>query len=207
MTLEMTGLSLADAGKISQEEALRNADSRNNLALRFRLLEGGQGGCRIKSEFTLNKKAPFELYSSFRVIPIKVKGGRPDAEAVVSEAVRNALVAKGLRQAESDPDLDGQFVFGIKKTKGLELTPVADERRVREQSAGRRESRHAGDQCGGYENPQARVSVAGLPPGDRRLSTPGRCQPGAVGSIEDIAGGLSRCIGKSASTSKQPLPS
>jgi len=45
--------------RISQDEVLRQADSPNNLALRFRLSKtGGASGYPVKSEFTLDKKAP-----------------------------------------------------------------------------------------------------------------------------------------------------
>jgi len=74
--------------RISQDEALRQADSPNNLALRFRLSKtGGAAGYPVKSEFTLDKKAPLEQYGSFQVSPLKVEGGRPDAETVLSEAI------------------------------------------------------------------------------------------------------------------------
>jgi len=127
-TFDQALFDLATEGRISQEEALRQADSRNNLALRFRLSKTGEGaGYPIKSEFTLDRKAPLEQYATFRVSPLKVKGGRADAEAIFSEAIRYGLEAKGLRQVASDPDLDVQFVFGIKKTKGLSLQPIADE--------------------------------------------------------------------------------
>jgi len=133
-TFDQALYDLAVKGRISDEEALRNADSRNNLALRFRLSEVGEGiGYRIKSEYTLNKKAPFEQYATYKITPLKVQGGRPDAEAVFIEAIASALGAKGLQQSGADPDLDVQFVFGIKKTKGLALYPIADEGEAFEQ--------------------------------------------------------------------------
>ena len=127
-TFDQALFDLAAEGRITQDEALRQADSRNNLALRFRLSKSGEeSGYPIKSEYTLDKKAPLEQYATFRVSPLKVQGGRPDAETVFSEAIRYGLEAKGLRPVGSDPDLDVQFVFGIKKTKGLALQPIADE--------------------------------------------------------------------------------
>lgn len=121
-------------GRIGQDEALRHADSPNNLAVRFRLSRSGSAsGYPVKSESTLDKKAPLEQYGSFRVSPLKVEGGRPDAEAVISEAISYALKKKGLQQVDVDADLDMQFVFGIKKTKGLALEPIADEQEAFEQ--------------------------------------------------------------------------
>lgn len=133
-TFDQALYGLASEGRISQDEALRQADSRNNLALRFRLSKAGDAsGYPVKSEYTLAKTAPLEQYGSFRVSPLKVEGGRPDAETVLSEAIKHVMEKKGLRQVASDPDLDMQFVFGIKKTKGLALEPIADEKEAFEQ--------------------------------------------------------------------------
>ncbi|MGD8956762.1 MAG: PilT/PilU family type 4a pilus ATPase [Chromatiaceae bacterium] len=133
-TFDQALFDLVAAARISQEEALRQADSPNNLALRLRLSKtGAASGYPVKSEFTLDKKAPLEQYGSFRISPLKVEGGRPDAETVISEAIAHVLEKKGLRQKASDPDLDVQFVFGIKKTKGLALQPIADEQEAFEQ--------------------------------------------------------------------------
>ena len=121
-------------GRISQDEALRQADSPNNLALRFRLSKtGAASGYPVKSEFTLDKKAPLEQYGSFQISPLKVQGGRPDAEAVLSEAISHVLTNRGLVKADSDPDMSVQFVYGIKKTKGLALEPIGDEQEAFEQ--------------------------------------------------------------------------
>lgn len=133
-TFDQALYDLVVEGRIPQDEALRQADSRNNLALRFRLSQTGEGsGYPIKSEFTLDKKAPLEQYATFRISPLKVQSSKPDTETLFTAAIRYSLETKGLRQVDSDPDLDVQFVFGIKKTKELELQPIADEGEAFEQ--------------------------------------------------------------------------
>jgi len=128
VTFDAALFDLVAEGKISQEEALRQADSRNNLSLRFRLESpGDKPSYNIKSEYTLDKKAPFDHYETFRVTPLKVEDARRDVEPALSAAITFGLEKKGMQQAESDPDIDVQYVFGIKKTAGLGLQQMPDE--------------------------------------------------------------------------------
>lgn len=128
VTFDAALFDLVAEGKISQEEALRQADSRNNLSLRFRLEKpGDRPAYNIKSEFTLDKKAPFDHYETFRVTPLKVKDANRDVEPGLSAAITFGLEKKGLKQADSDPDIDVQYVFGIKKTAALGLEKMPDE--------------------------------------------------------------------------------
>lgn len=128
VTFDEALFDLVAEDKISQEEALRQADSHNNLSLRFRLEKPGKKpSYNIKSEYTLDKKAPFDHYETFRVSALKVQDVRHDIEPALKAAITYGLEKKGLQQAESDPDIDVQFVFGIKKTAGLELQKMPDE--------------------------------------------------------------------------------
>jgi len=128
VTFDAALYDLVAEGKISQEEALRQADSRNNLSLRFRLESpGDKPSYNIKSEYSLDKKAPFDHYEAFRVSALKVKDARADIEPLLNAAITYGLEKKGMRQVDSDPDVDVQYVFGIKKTKGLGLQEMPDE--------------------------------------------------------------------------------
>ena len=128
VTFDAALFDLVAEDKISQEEALRQADSRNNLSLRFRLESPGKRpSYNIKSEFTLDKKAPFDHYETFRVSPLKVLDADRDVEPVLSAAITYGLEKKGLRLDEFKPDVDVQYVFGIKKTAALGLQKMPDE--------------------------------------------------------------------------------
>ncbi len=81
----------------------------------------------IKSEFTLHKLAPFDHYHTYRVKPVRVDGRHPDAAGILTRAIGYALDQKGLEESSDQPDIEVQFVFGIKSAKGLDLEPVADE--------------------------------------------------------------------------------
>ena len=57
---------LYEQGKISEDEALRNADSRNNLSLQIRSNRQVSGNqYPMEKEFSFNRNAPFEQYVSF----------------------------------------------------------------------------------------------------------------------------------------------
>ncbi len=127
-TFDQALYELADQGRITEAEALRQADSRNNLALKFRLEKSGTDkGYPIKSEFSLVKTAPFDCYETFKIRPLKVEGGRDDARQVLDAGIAHALKVKGLKQAKTDPDVEVQYIFGVKDTKGLELAPMGEE--------------------------------------------------------------------------------
>jgi hypothetical protein len=75
--------------KISQEEALRHADSRNNLSLRFRLEQGVLNqAAPPKREVSFNRKAPFDHYRRFSIRPVKVsRERRPDIIEVLTRGI------------------------------------------------------------------------------------------------------------------------
>ena len=115
---------LALTGKISQEEALRHADSRNNVALQFRLNKSKFAGSAPpeKKEVSYNRTAPFEQYGSFRVRPLKVsKQRRDDQVEVLSKALRTVFESKEMDYDGKSPDIEVQYVFGLKDVKKLKL--------------------------------------------------------------------------------------
>lgn len=135
---------LVEQDRITEKEALRHADSVNNLSLRFRMEKPGSGGgCPIKSEFTISKTAPFDHHASFRVraLEIKTKSDR-DIEGDLTYAIGFALKSKGLREDNRAPDIDVHYVYGIKTTKGLGLEPIGDEQAIFETYQPESESHH-----------------------------------------------------------------
>lgn len=68
----------------------------------------------------------------FDVTPVKVDGRNPDAVGLLNNAIIRALVHKGLDIDVHEPDINVQYTFGIKTTKGLDLQPVAGEGAARD---------------------------------------------------------------------------
>lgn len=121
---------LVAEGKITQEEALRHADSRNNLSLRFRLEQGNlqEQASPLKKEVSYNRKAPFDHYKTFRIHPLKVsRERRPDMIEVLTKGIYRVLNEKGLDFDDENPDLEVQYALGIENANKLELKPLAHE--------------------------------------------------------------------------------
>ena len=116
------------AGKISEQEALRLADSRNNLSLRFRLEKGNKEVGTIKKDIVYDRNAPFSAYQSYKVSPLKVDSSRrPDLQQVLSTAIAKYFSGRGFTENTTAPDLDVQYILGIKSQKGLSLEPIEEE--------------------------------------------------------------------------------
>jgi twitching motility protein PilU len=115
--------------KISQEEALRHADSRNNLSLKFRLEKGSsKASSAIMKEISFNERAPFERYRTFRIRPMKVsRERRPDIIEVLTKAVCHVFLEKGLDFDDENPDIEVQYAFGIESAAKLKLKPIRHE--------------------------------------------------------------------------------
>ncbi len=119
---------LSNAGKITEQEALRLADSRNNLSLRFRLENGNDEIGAVKKDVVYDRKAPFPTYKTFKVTPFKVDlSRRKDMKELVGNAISYCLENKGFTNTNSSPDLDVQFFVGLKPKKGLSLEPIGEE--------------------------------------------------------------------------------
>ncbi len=124
-------------GKITQEEALRSADSRTNLALMFRqnkqkfITDETAAGMEI----TYNKDAPFDQYRRFRIQPLKVSDDhRPDQVTLLSKAILAALKQKGLRFSNEKADIVLQYVYELKDIDGPQLESTSRRRTLSEKA-------------------------------------------------------------------------
>ena len=117
---------LFSEGKITEEEALRHADSKNNLALRIRLEKGSiRDTIPLQKEVAFNKTAPYEQYETFRVIPMKVSSRRrSDMSNVLAKGLIHVFEQKGLSHNAVDADIEIQYSFGVKSLNSLELETI-----------------------------------------------------------------------------------
>ncbi len=143
-TFDQALFELVANDRITEKEALRHADSVNNLSLRFRTEKPGSvSGYPIKSEFNINKTAPFDHYATFHVKALDIKSdGSRDIEGDLTYAISFALRSKGLQEDNHSPDIEVQYVYGIKTTKGLALEPIGDEQAIFETYEPESESHH-----------------------------------------------------------------
>jgi len=128
-TFDLALYELYEAGKISEEEALRNADSRNNLSLRIRSnRDAGDGVFGLEKELSFNRQAPFEHYHRFALVPLQVsRKRREDADDVIAGALIAGLEQKGLRHAPEGGDIEVQYSFGVEDIQALALEPISNE--------------------------------------------------------------------------------
>ena len=114
------------AGKIADQEALRLADSRNNLSIKLKLEKSSPSQrTALKKQVGYDKNAPFSHYRSFKVTPIKVsKERRGDMAELLSTALTFAFKKKGFQLNHASADLDVQYILGLKTKEGLTLTPM-----------------------------------------------------------------------------------
>jgi len=122
---------LIKAEKITLEEGLRKADSKNNLALKFRLQKDDKNGRQEPSqqvEFSVNKNAPFQHYQTYTIKALKVRAKSETIKQKINMALMIALDNKGLRLVEGGADLEVQYALGIKVEEGLSLEPIAGQK-------------------------------------------------------------------------------
>lgn len=130
-TLDDSLYDLVLAGKISQDEALRHADSRTNLALRFKLegaafeLGTGSSVSGIKKNVTYAKQVNFSGYRSFRVHCSRFNGPRAELREQIDGGLRRVMEFKGFRHQGEDPDLEVQYAFGT-ETVQMEVEAITD---------------------------------------------------------------------------------
>lgn len=116
---------LVKQGSISRKEALRKADSANNLSVKFRLEDGDKtGGHGGGSEFVINDSAPFDHYHTFSISPLTVRAKRADTKKRINTALISALNARGLELKSQDADIDVQYVLGLKVEESLALEAI-----------------------------------------------------------------------------------
>jgi hypothetical protein len=120
---------LYEQEKISETEALRQADSRNNLALKIRSSNANAGGLfALEKELSFNRQAPFEHYRKFTLKPLQVsEKRRTDADEVIRRALTAGLEQKGLKHSPETPDIEVQYSVGVEDVQTLALEPIENE--------------------------------------------------------------------------------
>lgn len=128
-TFDLALYELYEQEKISEEEALRHADSRNNLSLKIRSNRDKTGGAfGLERELSYNRQAPFEHYHTFALKPLQVSSKRrEDADDVISDALITCLEQKGLKHEPGGGDIEVQYSFGVEDIQALALEPIDNE--------------------------------------------------------------------------------
>ena len=128
-TFDLALYELYEQEKISEDEALRNADSRNNLSIRIRSNRDATGGMfGLEKELSFNRQAPFEHYHTFALKPLQVSPRRrEDAHDVIRDALIAGLEQKGLTHADEGGDIEVQYSFGVEDIQALALEPIKNE--------------------------------------------------------------------------------
>lgn len=120
---------LVDSGRITQNEALRHADSKTNLSLRFKLEGVGNADVpAFKKDVAYARSAPFENYQTFSIKLVKVTDWPDELHDRIAEfeqGIRNALLQKGFKEVEEDPEFVVQWALGTKQVQ-LTLEEVED---------------------------------------------------------------------------------
>ena len=120
---------LYEQEQISETEALRQADSRNNLSLQIRSAGSKSGGqFQIEKELSFNRQAPFEHYRAFTLKRLQVsEKRRADADEVIRHALITGLEQKGLKHSPENPDIEVQYSVGVEDVLALALEPIKNE--------------------------------------------------------------------------------
>ena len=113
---------LVRENRISKSEALRNADSRTNLELRFKLEGVGSDETAppIKTDVAFARTAPFDNYQTFTLKQVKVTDWPEKMNHIIGileTGIRAALKSKGLTEADNGSDLVVQYVLGTKQVE------------------------------------------------------------------------------------------
>ena len=108
--------------RITQHEALRHADSKTNLSLRFKLEGVGKDsqGRRFKMDVAYARSAPFQNYQTYTIKQIKVTDWPEELIPRIKqfeEGIRHALKEKGLKETSGISDVLVQYVLGTKQVK------------------------------------------------------------------------------------------
>ncbi|MEM8767715.1 MAG: PilT/PilU family type 4a pilus ATPase [Pseudomonadota bacterium] len=112
---------LVQSGRITQNEALRHADSKTNLSLRFKL--EGVGTVDVpafKKDVAYARSAPFENYQTFKIRLVKVTDWPDELKDRIDQietGIRNTLLEKGFKEVESNPETVVQWALGTKQVQ------------------------------------------------------------------------------------------
>lgn len=122
---------LIKENKITLEEGLRKADSKNNLSLKFRLQQKDKNNpaademaAELDYELAINENAPFSSYSTYTISPLKVKARTEETKQKINMAIMMAMDDKGLSLVEDNADVDIQYALGLKVEEGMGLEPI-----------------------------------------------------------------------------------
>ncbi len=111
--------------KISKKEALRRADSTNNLALRFRLEDRNkQESDSPDQEYIINRTAPFDHYCTFNVVPLTVQSKNTNIKKMLNLSLTHFFNSRGLEFSANNSDIEVQYLLGLKVDEGLSLEPI-----------------------------------------------------------------------------------
>lgn len=112
-TLDEALYQLVVEKKISQEESLRHADSRTNLALRFKLegTEAKKIDNAASKDISYVKQIDFRSYRTFRVNCALFKCTNSELKFQIETALRAIGTNKGLVYQFEHPDIEIRFIF------------------------------------------------------------------------------------------------
>jgi twitching motility protein PilU len=136
-TLDHALYHLVTEKKISQEEALRHADSRTNLSLRFRL-EGAESSAKEDKQLETGlsnpdkhvsyiQKLDFRIYKSFRMNCVLFKYPDTALKFLIENSLLSIISSKGLQWRPEHPDLELKFLFSSPQPIHKELALLTDE--------------------------------------------------------------------------------
>lgn len=117
--------------KITLEEGLNKADSKNNLSLKFRLEKdpnNGQEKTSLDNQVLICKDAPFEHYHTYSIRALKVRAKSETIKQKINTALMIALNNKGMRLVEGGADLEVQYALGLKIEEDMSLEPIAGQK-------------------------------------------------------------------------------
>lgn len=116
---------LTQAGKISEDEALQHADSRNNLKLRIKL-EGkkSESEIRFKKNVGFSKYADFSDYKKYRINCVSVSNDSADRVSAFEDEIRNVMSSKGLQEESINPDIELKYIYTTKVMEQLKLEEI-----------------------------------------------------------------------------------
>ncbi len=115
---------LVRKGELSQEIALQNADSRNDLALRFRL-EGTEEETvqPIKKEISFAKGLSFDRYNSYRMVKYKIDKISANTGDILESAIQQSLTKKGFSWDMEEANFEVRYSLGLNQ-QGTSVTGV-----------------------------------------------------------------------------------
>jgi twitching motility protein PilU len=114
-TFDQALFDLVQSGRVAEHEALRFADSSNNLALRLKLERNYEvSDTKIRDNVSFNHFVNFDYYHSFRVKSNYEWNNTnivSERNNKLEEAIRHTLYFKGLIENTKQPDIELSYIF------------------------------------------------------------------------------------------------